>query len=206
MACKSRNIFLFLLLGIAGLQVAHAQFRLPPFDVELKASQVIIPSNANPNTSAITINNFETTNIYAAAHLQFGQHIGLGWLYSRSFRGLVSYSSNSGLSPAPEKALMLMSGPDLRISTGRGKKSRFFLSLNYVNVELVDDKGGYRQASKLNAVGASIGWMRRLSNTVYLNIIEVGAKGWMGEKSYWLDQDVMLEAKSGVTINFSRRK
>lgn len=207
MASKSRNTFLVLLLLMAGSRGVHAQFRLPPFDVEFKVTQALIPNDYN-NSAAINLDVLEATSIHGAAHIQLGQHIGIGWLYSRSFRGSVNYSTNGGTQSAPgsEDAYLLTSGPDVRISSGRGKKTRFYLGLNYTNVEFIDDKGGYRLAHKTNALGASIGLMRRLSNTVYINIIELGARALVGEKAFWLNSDIMLEAKTGVTINFSKRK
>ncbi len=207
MVHKSKKGFLVLLLLIAGSLGVHAQFRLPPFDVELKVSQALIPAFGNNYGAVINLDALEATNIHGAAHLQLGQHIGIGWLYSRSFRGAAHYSYSGGSQSIPkENAYLLMSGPDLRISSGRGKKSRFYLSLNYTQVEFVDDKGGYRLAHKTNALGANIGLMRRLSNTVYFNIIELGAKKMFGEKAFWLNSDLMIEAKTGFTINFSKRK
>lgn len=207
MGYSLKHRLLLLLIGLMAHQVILAQFRLPPFDVELKVTQAVIPNDYN-NSNAINLDALEATSIHGAAHIQLGQHIGIGWLYSRSFRGAVNYSTNGGSvsAPASEQAYLLTSGPDLRISSGRGKKTRFYLSLSYTQVEFIDDKGGYRLAHKTNALGGSIGLMKRLSNTIYLNIIELGARALVGEKAFWLNSDLMLEAKTGITINFSKRK
>lgn len=200
-----------LLILLIGLTIPHgilAQFRLPPFDVEVKVAQALIPTFNDNNSATIKLDFLEATSIYGAAHLQIGQHLGIGWLYSRSFRGTVRYSTNNNTQtpPAAENAFLLVNGPDLRISSGRGKKTRWYLSLNYTQVEFIDEKVGYRLAHKTNAFGGSIGIMKRLSNTVYFNIIELGAKAMLGEKAFWLNSDLMLEAKTGFTLNFSKRK
>lgn len=194
-------------MGLLLSSVVQAQFRLPPFDVELKVSETVIPSNNNYQTAVVNTDLLETTNIYGAAHLQFGQHLAVGWLYAKSFRGQVKYSSN-GFQTAPnsEMASLLMFGPDLRYTTGRAKKTRLSVSVNYTQVEFVDDKGGYRLAHKANAIGASFGLIKRLSNTIDFNIIELGVKAILGEKTFWLNTDIMLEAKTGLTFNFSKRK
>ena len=188
--------------------VCQAQFRLPPFNVELKVTESLIPNNDNNQSGAYNLDLLEATSVYGAAHLQFGQHIEVGWLYSQSFRGMVKYSNNGGSQspPASEKASLLMYGPEARYSTGRGKKTRFSLGINYTQVEFTDDKGGYRLAHKTNAIGASFGIIRRLSNTIDFNIIELGAKAMLGEKAFWIKSDLMLEVKTGLIFNFSKRK
>ncbi len=197
----------FVFVALLAIRIAEAQFRLPPFNVELKVTESVIPNNDNNQSAAYNLDLLEATSVYGAAHLQFGQHIEVGWLYSQSFRGMVKYSNNGGSqTPASEKASLLMFGPEARYSTGRGKKTRLSLGINYTQVEFVDDKGGYRLARKNNAIGASLGLIKRLSNTIDFSIIELGAKAMLGEKAFWINSDLMLEAKTGIIINFSKRK
>ena len=187
--------------------VGQAQFRLPPFNVDIKVAESLIPNNADNQSASYNLDFLEATSVYGAAHLQFGQHIEVGWMYSQSIRGKVKYSSNGSQSaPGSEKASLLVYGPDIRFSTGRGKKTRFSLSLNYTQMEFVDDKVSYRLAHKTNALGAGIGIIRRLSNTIDFNIIELGAKAMLGEKAFWIKSDLMLEVKTGLIFNFSKRK
>ena len=207
MACRLKYGFALLFMSLL-VHSGYAQFHLPPFDVELKVQEALLPSEDNGQSALIKIGYLETTNIYGAAHLQFGQHLAIGWLYAQSFRGVVNYSSSDGSQspPANEKASMLMFGPDLRYTTSRAKKTRFSMSLNYTQVEFTDDKGSYRLAHKTNAIGISFGLIKRLSNTIDFNIIELGSKGFLGEKAFWMEAGMMLEAKTGLTFNFSKRK
>ena len=208
MGFNSKYRILLLALALLSPQLMVAQFRVPPFDVEVKVAQSLIPTFDHNSNTPVQTDVLEATSIFGAAHLQLGQHFAIGWLYSRSFRGTVKFSTNSdsGSNPPSEQAFQLVNGPDLRISSGRGKKTRWYLSLNYTQVEFIDQKSGYRLAHQCNAAGASVGIMKRLSNTVYFNIIELGARALLGEKAFWLNSDLMIEAKTGFTFNFSRRK
>ncbi len=99
-----------------------------------------------------------------------------------------------------------MNGPDIRFSTGRIKNWRPYLSLNYMDVEFVEDRGGYRLANKTKAFGAGIGFMRKLGNKLYWNVLEVNGH-FLAEKVYWYtNSDVILEVKTGFTYNFGKQK
>ena len=209
MASRSISAYGLLFMGLLMSSITLAQFRLPPFDIELKVQETFIPSDNNNNqTATVTTDYLETTNFYGAAHLQIGQHLALGWLYAQSFRGTLQYSTSnsSQASPPDGKASLLMFGPDIRYATSRAKKTRFSISFNYTQIEFVDDKGTYRLAHKSNAVGLSLGIVKRLSNTIDLNLIELGSKGFLGEKAFWMEAGMMLEVKTGLTFNFSKRK
>ncbi len=205
MASKVKYQFLLLALVLIGPRQVNGQFRLPPFDVEVKGSVSVFPGFSNQNSVAGDIERVQLFNIHAAAHWQLNQNIGIGWFYSRSLDGGVYTHLNDGGKGKTSNALLLMNGPDIRISTGRGKKWRPYLSFNYCKMELINDKVGYRLASKANAFGVSIGVMRKLSNKVYLNLIEIGGRV-LWDKPYWFATDKMLEVKMGLTINFGKRK
>ena len=85
---------------------------------------------------------------------------------------------------------------------------RYYLSVNYGQVELVQDNEIYRTAGKSNAFGGSIGMMRRLSNNLYLNIIELGVKV-MSDEIFWFNttkDKFIVDAKTGLTYNIGKRK
>ena len=99
-----------------------------------------------------------------------------------------------------------MYGPTVRISSGRIKNWRPYLNLSFLAVEYVEDKGGYRQAHKTNAGGVGIGIMRRLSNKLYWNVLELSGN-ILSEKIFWLtESNLIVEAKTGFTYNFGKLK
>ena len=201
MGYKKALISLSLLLPA----LAQAQFRLPQMDVEVKFGQSIIPASGSS-----TIDNTQTTNVGGALNFHISQHVGVGWYYQRSLSGSTKYQNNDGQSNTPSKeAQMLLTGPVLRISTGRGSKWRPYIALSYSKMEIVQSNGGYNVSSKTNALGVNIGVMRRLGNRLYLNLIEVGGR-LMNELPFWYESTGsnggMIEAKTGLTYNFGKRK
>ena len=182
-----------------------AQIWLPMVDLEVKASQNVIPAN---NVNLISLRVMETTNLFLAAHVQINQYLAAGWIYSRSFRGQGYNSPNDfkfHFGRGDSRAITLMQGPEIRISAGRSAKWRPYLNLNYCVAQVVEDKGSYRFASKQTALGASIGLMRRLGNRLYFNVLELGMKRF-SEKIFWADTKLLLEAKTGFTYNIGKRK
>lgn len=184
--------------------IGLAQFQLPRIDVEAKVTQNVLPGD---NSSGYTLKALETTNLLLGAHWQISQHIAIGWIYSNSYRGS-GYNVNYlkfNFGKGDSKALVSMSGPDIRISTGRAKKWRQYLSVNYCNVEVVEDKGSFRYSQKTNAIGGSIGVARRLGNHLYWNVFEVGVKKF-SEKIFWSNMGFTFEVKMGFTYNIGKKK
>ena len=183
---------IFFLLTLASIH-GVAQLKLPTFDIELKINQNLIAENTF----------VETTNFYGGAHVQINQHVALGGFYSRSFRGVTV----NGNSDQKAEALQLQKGLDVRLSNGRAKKWRKYLSVNYSQVEIVQVNKGFRLAGKSNAFGASLGIMRKLSHNLYLNVIELGVNA-MTDEIFWFNTSdkIIIHAKMGLTYNIGRRK
>src|SRR5882672_3042273 len=123
------RITLFFISFISLSTIGFAQFQLPRIDVEAKLHQTLLPGD---NYDMYTLKAMETTNLLLGAHWQISQHFAVGWIYSNSFRGtgynVKDFKFNFG--KGDSKAMTLFSGPDIRISTGRAKKWRQYLSLN----------------------------------------------------------------------------
>ena len=192
------GILLFILVGMA-----CSQIKMPTFDVELKVHQNLIPGDGQNNGDLEFV---ETTNVYAGAHVQLGQHIAIGAFYSRSFRGVVQTRFNEG--NLKYDALTLQRGLDLRLSTGRAKNWRQYLVIQYSTLEILQDNEAFRLADKANTFGASLGVTRRLSNRMYVNVIEIGANLITG-KIFWFgdsNADIYLNVKAGLGYNIGKRK
>jgi hypothetical protein len=184
--------------------ICLAQFQLPRIDVEAKLSQVVLPGD---NYDQYTLRALETTNLHLGAHWQINQHFAIGWVYSNSFRGS-GYNVNDfkfNFGNGDSKAMTMFSGPDLRISTGRARRWRQYLSINYSKAEVVEDKGSFRYAQKTNAFGGSIGVARRMGNHIYWNVFELGAKG-LTDKIFWSNMNFVFEIKMGLTYNIGKKK
>jgi Outer membrane protein beta-barrel domain len=190
-----------LLLLMSGISV-NAQFQLPQFDVEIKGQQNLIPGDGQ-NDGDLQV--AETTNIYGAAHVQLGQHIAVGGFFSKSLRGTGKFSLGQG--DVTHDILFLQKGIDLRLSTGRARNWRPYLSLNYSKIEIVEDNGGYRIASKTNAFGGSLGIMRKLGSKLYLTVIELGAKS-MSDEIFWFSTSdkLIIDLKMGLLYNIGKKK
>lgn len=202
MTCKSTILVSALLLFCVG--AIHAQLKLPTFDVELKIQQNLIPGSGDIDGELEFI---ETTNFYGGAHVQINQHIAIGGYYSRSFRGIGSFRYNDG--SIKSDILQLQKGLDIRVSTSRAKNWRKYLVVNYGQIEMVKVSESFRSSDKTNAFGANLGIMRRLSNNLYLTVIELGVKV-MSDTMFWLGtQDtnlIMADAKAGLTYNIGKKK
>lgn len=196
---------LVVVLFFSSVSLSNAQIKIPTFDVELKVHQTLIPGDGEDDGSLEFV---ETTNFYGGAHVQINQHIAIGGFYSRSFRGAAAFTTNSGDDHSQTQAFQLQKGLDLRFSTSRAKKWRHYLSVNYSQVELVQDNEVYRTAGESKAFGGSLGTMRRLSNNLYLNVIELGVKV-MSDEIFWFNASqakFIAEAKMGLTYNIGKRK
>jgi len=200
----ANRIYILFFLSVSVSTIGHAQFQLPRIDVEAKIVQTVLPGD---NYDQYTVKAIETTNLLLGAHWQINQHFAVGWVYSNSFRGS-GYNVNDfkfNFGSGDSKAMTMFSGPDLRISTGRAKKWRQYLSINYGKAEVVEDKGSFRYSQKTNAFGASIGVARKIGNHLYWNVFEVGAKGFT-DKIFWANNGFMFEIKMGFTYNIGKRK
>ena len=194
-----------LLLGVT--QVMIAQFRLPSFDVELKANQNLIPGEGRRDGELKVL---ETTNIHCGVHVQFGQRLALGVFYSKSFRGTSKISYGDGTSDIQRDALMAMRGIDLRLSGNRARSWRPHISVNFAVIEVIQDNESHRVAGKSPVYGINFGLMKKLSNRLYLNVIELGVK-YINDKMFWFDNNgatsyPLGEAKMGLTYNIGKRK
>ena len=195
-------LFFILISSFSG--IGFAQFQLPRVDVEVKLNQTVLPGD---NYDQYTVKAIETTNLLLGAHWQINQHFALGWIYSNSFRGN-GYNVNDfkfNFGKGDSKAMTMYSGPDLRIATGRAKKWRQYLSINYCKVEVVEDKGSFRYAQKTNAFGGSIGVARKMGNRLYWNVFELGAKAFT-DNIFWSNMNFMFDIKMGVTYNLGKKK
>lgn len=199
-------ILVFLCFGSC---VCLGQFQMPRIDIDLKLHQALIPAENNQNSRS-SLNVLATTNLQFGAHIQINQYFAAGWIYSGSFRGsgynTVDFKGNI-FKDGDSKAITSMNGPELRISTGRAGKWRPYLSLNYFNLQVVEDKGSFRFSTKVSAIGGSIGIMRRYGNHLYWNVFEAGVKK-LSEKLFWADSgtNLMIELKTGFTYNIGKRK
>jgi hypothetical protein len=189
--------------------VCLAQFQIPRIDVEIKASQVLLPASDNQNSQS-SLNVIATTNLLFGAHVQINQYLAAGWFYSSSFRGSGYNSTNfkgNIFKDGDSKAITSMNGPEIRVSTGRAAKWRPYLNVNYCNLQVVEDKDAFRFSTKVTAIGGSIGIMRRYGNHLYWNVFEAGVKK-LSERLFWADNgtDIMIEMKTGFTYNIGKRK
>lgn len=202
MTCKkfflAVGLFLFFSLE------SHSQLKIPMFDAEFKIQQTLVPGSGDSDGEFELV---ETTNFYAGGHVQINQYIAIGGFYGRSFRdmGKFKYDNNS----IQNDVLQLQKGIDIRISTGRAKNWRKYLVVNYGQIEMVKVGETFRLADKTNAFGFNLGIMRRLSNNLYLNVIELGVK-IMSDTIFWFGTEdsnlIMVDAKVGLTYNIGKRK
>lgn len=192
-----------MVIFICGL--SYAQLRIPIFDVELNIQQNEIPGEGREDGD---IGFAESTNVYAGVHVQINQHIALGGFYSRSFRGEGKIQNTNGGNSVYREVLHLQKGMDVRLSSRRAKKWRKYLVVSYSQVELVQVGEAFRLADKSNAFGSRLGIMRKLSNNLYLNMIDLGSTVitddifWFGSTSHI----VIFDAKMGLTYNIGKKK
>jgi len=171
-----------------------AQFRLPQVDVDVKGAFSLFDAGNNDN-----VDHINQTSVQAGAHVAISQHIALGAFYMKGLGGSITHKNGSGENTKNDLKT-LMTGFDLRLSAGRSVKWRPYLLLSYSKVEFVESYAGYNLAHSTWAPGVNVGVMLRLGNTLYWNVLEVGAKS-LSNKIYWLDTDFTAEVKTGFTYN-----
>jgi hypothetical protein len=189
--------FSCLLILVAALTMqANAQFRLPPFEINVKGGFTSLLSK-DYNTQMI--------NVQGGVQVPINQFISVGWIYARTAYGNTRNNS-SETSNKDYNTQELITGPEVRISTGRSRKLRPYLSLSYTKFQIVTDYEGYRNASKTNAMGIHAGLMLKLGGRMYLNLIEGGARK-LADEPFWLTKgNIQIEIKTGLTYNFGKKK
>lgn len=187
------KIFAGFIVLICGLAInCSAQFRLPPFEVGLKGGFAAILA-----TSDIT-----AINAQGEIHLPINQHISVGWIYARTVYG-TNYDNTQDKDYNTRE---LITGPELRISAGRARKLRPYLTLSYTKFEIVTDFENYRNANKSNALGAHFGLMLKLGSRMYLNLLEAGVRK-LSKEPFWMpDGNLQIEFKTGLSYNFGKKK
>lgn len=183
-----------LLFTLAIALPVTAQFRLPQIDVDLKGAYSLFDAGNNEN-----VDHIHQMSVQGSVHVAISQHIAVGAFYMKGISGGIDHKNGSGANTQNELKT-LMTGFDIRLSAGRSVKWRPYLLLSYSKVEFVESYTGYNLAHSTWAPGVNVGVMLRLGNTLYWNVLEVGAK-FLGEKVYWLDTDFTAEVKTGFTYN-----
>lgn len=192
----SRNIVIGLALVLMLPLKTIAQFRIPSFDVEAKGG-----------IAGLLTDNWDywMTNYQAGIHFHVNQYVAIGATYYRGTGTIGRDLRDNAFSDEEFNTEELITGLDVRFSTGRSGKLRPYLSLNYSKVEIASDFGGYRQSGKTNAIGASAGLLLKLGNRMYLNLIDATGRN-LSEELFWLDGKTHLEFKAGLLYNFGKRK
>lgn len=197
-----KRTFLTVIVFMSICDVGVAQLQIPAFDAELKFNQTLMPGDGRYEGD---IEFIEATGIHLGAHVIINQHLAIGGFYSRSFRGVAKINSIDN-----QEIQLLQKGFDVRVSTSRAKKWRHYLDVSYSINEIVQQGESLRLADKFNAIGFSYGIMRRLSNNLYLNVIELGARMRTGEPIWFAsgmeDIDIFMDAKIGLIYNIGKRK
>ena len=200
----SKRTTLIVLLLVCCVSLTCAQLKIPTFDVELKVQETLVPGNGENDGEFEFV---ETTNFHLGAHVQINQYIAIGGYYGRSFRGNGKFSY--GNESVQNEILQLQKGIDIRFSTSRAKNWRKYLVASYGQIEMVKVGESFREADKTNAFGVNLGIMRRLSNNLYLTVIELGVKV-MSDTMFWFQTEdtklIMADAKIGLTYNIGKRK
>jgi hypothetical protein len=188
--------------------IANAQFRLPSFDIGVRGGYLHLNDNFEESDGQNRNAVFESLLGHGEANIHFGQHLALGYFYQRSII-ISNYheEGGGGGSRFDQDAEHLMHGLNFRISAGRAPKLRPYGQLKYAKYEVVVDYGGFRLASKGNALGFGGGVMLRLGHNFYFNLIEAELYKLLSVSEVMLNnKDMFFELKTGITYNFSKRK
>jgi hypothetical protein len=187
---------------------ATAQFRLPSFDIAVKAGFLSMSDDRHTSNGNHYNFTYESITWQAEANLHLGQRLAIGWFYNKKLYG--NYhgdSDNDGTAASDRDASHLMYGINLRLSGGRAPKFRPYVQVKYYWLETVVQYPGYRVAADMNGVAAGVGVMLRVSNKLYINLIE-GELSMItkNEKVLFADSNLFAQLRAGLTYNFSKRK
>lgn len=190
---KVSTIFLLLVAVAVDLR---AQLRVPPFELNVKGT-----------FNALISDNNETLMIGAQGGIDvpINQYIAVGWMYARTFYGS-THNGDKDANNTNYDTQELITGPEIRISTGRSRKFRPYGALSYTRFEIVTDYGSYRNANKTTAWSVQAGLMMKLGGKMYWNLVEAAYRT-IADEPFWIPGgNRQLEFKTGLTYNFGRRK
>jgi hypothetical protein len=189
------------------LTVATAQFRLPSFDIAVKAGYLTIGDDRQTIDGNHYSFSYESITWQAEANLHLGQRLAIGWFYGKKLYANYHGDSEGGSAGTDKEAEHLIYGVNLRLSGGRAAKFRPYMQLKYYWLETVVQYPGYRVAADMNGVSAGVGVMLRVSNKLYINLLE-GEVVMItkNESALFVDNDLFPQLRAGLTYNFSKRK
>jgi len=184
-----KKIFPLLLIALA--IPSFAQFPIPTFDVALKGGV-----NSDQNE-------YITIDIRLEANVHINQYVAVGFYYAPSVFGNIF----DEVLDEDFDAKQLSYGGRLQASTGRVSKYRPYIFLAYSKMEIVQDRGDLRFAVKSNDISFGAGLMIKLSDRMYLNVLELEYRSFSEDLWFFPDPEAfLLSARIGVNYTIGKSR
>ena len=173
---------------------AFAQIHIPVLDLAIKPGV----------TSTTDLGNTVLINLTAEANVHINQFVSAGGFYSRSLFG--QYEQNDNIDLLPELK-QLTYGARIRVSTGRITKFRPYAFITLTKLEIVE-----KVTDELNFAGNWVGitygggFMIRLSDRLYLNLIEVEYIPAKGEFFFILEDLNFISIRLGANYIIGKKR
>jgi len=183
----------FLLLGFLPISL-FAQFHIPVLDLAVKSGV----------TSTTDLGSTLIIDLRPEINVHINQFLSAGGFYSRSLFG--EYEENDNLSILPELK-QLRYGARIRVSTGRISKFRPYAFVTLTKWEIVE-----KITDNLNFSGDWTGltfgggFMVRLSDRLYLNVIEVEYTPAKNEFFFILEDLNFISLRLGANYTIGKKR
>ncbi len=199
-----RKNLLALLTLFAFVTGAHAQFRIPSFDIAIKPGYMSIYDELNSENGSDY--RYETLTLQGELNIHITQHIAVGTFYQRNMI-ISNYHAKEQSSDMDQDANHVIYGASARFSTGRATKFRPYCAIRYFHYETVVNYESFNIAGKGNAGSFAVGLMLRMGHNFYLTLVE-GELCQMFSASEVLfeKQSLFPQVHAGISYNFSKRK
>lgn len=184
---------------------AQAQFKLPSFDIGLKAGYLFIEDYRGQNNGQ-SEPRYESLSLQGELNVHLSQHIAVGYFYQRNAL-FSNYWDKEGSSETDLEARHLITGLSLRVSTGRAPKFRPYMTLKYFKLQGVVDHSTFKLATNATGASAGIGLMLRLGHNLYVTVIEGQMCNIMKSGEVLFKENTLFpQIHTGINYNFSKRK
>lgn len=198
-----KNIIALLILFVLATG-AHAQFRLPSFDIAIKPGYMSMYDELNSGDGSDY--RYETLTLQGELNVHITQHIAIGTFYQRNMI-ISNYHSKDQSSAMDQDANHVFYGASARFSTGRATKFRPYCALRYFHYETVVNYESFNIAGKGNAGSFAVGLMLRLGHNFYLTLVEAEISQMFSASEVLFEkQSIFPQFHGGISYNFSKRK
>lgn len=211
-----QNKLLLVIGSVLYSVMSHAQFRLPPIDIQLKSGYMVVDGMRDKyNNLYYSFSEYRCSAplVSIEANWNFAKNFSFGGFFTKGVNATTSFKGEVGNTHATYQSGIQLYGLKFRYAMSRQHMIRPFAELTFGKFEMYLEKDAYRISTSGSTFGFSIGAMIRLRNNLYLVAPEASYNVrsepyYFEEKNNYLFSKYpgIIQLKAGLAYHFGKRK